>query len=96
MARPLRLEFPGALYHVTSRGNNKGDIFVDDDDRLLFLDCLAATVLRFGWRLYAWVLMTNHFLCAAAHKKCYGERPVMWSLEDRRKRVGGIGEGDCA
>lgn len=61
MARPLRLDFAGALHHVTSRGNNKADIFFDDDDRLIFLEFLAATVIRFGWRLYAWVLMTNHF-----------------------------------
>jgi putative transposase len=61
MARPLRNDFAGALHHLTSRGNNKGDIFLDEDDRLRFLALLAATVIRFGWRLYAWVLMTNHF-----------------------------------
>ncbi len=61
MARPLRHDFPDALHHLTSRGNNQGDIFLDDDDRLRFLALLAATVIRFGWRLYAWVLMTNHF-----------------------------------
>lgn len=61
MARPLRNDFAGALHHITSRGNNKSDIFFDDDDRLQFLSFLAQTVIRFGWRLYAWVLMTNHF-----------------------------------
>jgi putative transposase len=61
MARPLRLEFPGALFHVTSRGNNKCDIFLDDHDRLRFLEFLAQAVERFGWILTAYVLMTNHF-----------------------------------
>jgi putative transposase len=51
MARPLRNDFAGALHHLTSRGNNKGDIFLDEDDRLHFLALLAATVIRFGWRL---------------------------------------------
>jgi REP element-mobilizing transposase RayT len=61
MARPLRLDFAGALHHLTSRGNNKGDFFLDDDDRLRFLALLAETVIRFGWRLCPWVRMTNHF-----------------------------------
>lgn len=61
MARPLRNDFAGALHHITSRGNNRGDIFVDDQDRLQFLAFLAETVIRFGRHLYSWVLMTNHF-----------------------------------
>ncbi|MFO0123854.1 MAG: transposase [Inhella sp.] len=41
MARPLRIEFPGAIYHLTSRGDRREAIFVDDEDRQLFLDVLA-------------------------------------------------------
>jgi len=41
MGRPIRIEYPGALYHVTSRGNERRDIFVDDDDRRKFLGILA-------------------------------------------------------
>ena len=41
MARPLRLEFADALYHLTARGNARADIFIDDEDRLLFLDLLG-------------------------------------------------------
>ena len=48
MARPLRIEFPGALYHVTSRGNARADIAGDDADRRIFLDALSATLERFG------------------------------------------------
>jgi REP element-mobilizing transposase RayT len=61
MARPLRIEFSGALYHVTSRGNAKKAIFKDEEDRRLFLDTLAAVVRRFNWLCHAYVLMTNHY-----------------------------------
>jgi putative transposase len=61
MARPLRIEFPGALYHVTSRGNEKRPIFRRSSDRDVFLGFLAETIKRFGWSVTAWVLMTNHF-----------------------------------
>jgi putative transposase len=61
MSRPLRLEFEGAFWHVTSRGNERKDIFREDRDRLLFLSLLAAAVKRFRWRLHEYCLMTNHY-----------------------------------
>ena len=61
MARPLRIEFPGAVYHVTSRGNEQRRIFQSDRDRKAFLDFLGDAAKRFGWSVTAWVLMTNHF-----------------------------------
>lgn len=61
MARPLRLEYPGAVYHITSRGNAQADIFLDDGDRRLFLRVLADAVERHAWRLYAYCLMGNHY-----------------------------------
>jgi len=61
MARPLRIEFPGAVYHVTSRGNARQKVFRDDEDRETFLDTLAAIVKRFGWHCHAYCLMDNHF-----------------------------------
>lgn len=61
MARPLRIEYPGALYHLTSRGDGREDIFADDADRLEFLEVLAGVVGRFEWRLYAYCLMDNHY-----------------------------------
>ena len=64
MARPLRIEFPGALYHVISRGNAKQDIFLDDGDRHQFLDALSETAERLNWRILVYCLMTNHYhLC---------------------------------
>lgn len=61
MARPLRLEFPGALYHVTTRGNARQAIFLDDEDRQRFLESLTRVVSRFHLLLHAYCLMDNHF-----------------------------------
>ena len=61
MARPLRLEFAGALYHLTSRGNARADIFADDGDRRLFLELLGREIFQLGWRCYAYCLMDNHY-----------------------------------
>lgn len=61
MARPIRLEFPGAIYHVTTRGNGGDDVFLDDQDRILFLTVLGEVVSRSGWLVHAYVLMDNHY-----------------------------------
>ncbi len=61
MARPLRLQYPGALYHVISRGNERRDIFEDDSDRAVFLDILKDVWERYRWLCYAYCLMDNHY-----------------------------------
>jgi len=61
MARPLRIEYEGAVYHVATRGNSGSDIFLNDADREHFLEILASTVERFGWICYAYCLMSNHY-----------------------------------
>ena len=61
MARPLRVEFGGAAYHVTARGNERKAVFRDDQDRRRFLETLAEMVERFGVRLHAYCLMPNHY-----------------------------------
>jgi putative transposase len=61
MARPLRLEYPGAWWHITSRGVERRDIFLDDRDRRRFLSLIAQVIPHFHWRLHAYVLMTNHY-----------------------------------
>jgi REP element-mobilizing transposase RayT len=60
MARPLRIEFAGALYHVMSRGNERRPVVRDDADRAKRLLWLKRTVETYGWRLHAFVLLTNH------------------------------------
>ncbi len=60
MARPLRIEFPGAIYHVMSRGNARQAIFQDDLDRESLLEDLEDTVVRCGWELFSFVFMPNH------------------------------------
>ncbi len=61
MSRPLRLQFPHALYHVTARGDRREAIYEDDLDRQLFLEILAETVADFNWLVHACCLMTNHY-----------------------------------
>ncbi len=61
MARPLRIEYAGALYHITSRGNAQQEIFLNDDHRASFLDTLAKTCERQKWLCHAYCLMSNHY-----------------------------------
>lgn len=61
MARPLRIEYPGAVYHVTCRGNDKKVIYKDDPDRKRFLDILNQSLTIYNVKLYSYVLMSNHF-----------------------------------
>ena len=61
MARPLRIEYPGAYYHVMNRGNRREDIFLTDKDRKVFLEGLADSCETYRVKLIAYVLMTNHF-----------------------------------
>ncbi len=64
MARKLRVEYDGAVYHLMSRGNGKQDIFLDSKDRKMFIKALGETCEKTGWRVYAFCLMGNHFhLC---------------------------------
>jgi len=61
MPRKLRLEFPGAIYHVINRGNYRGEIFATPGARAAFVDCVWEVCRKSGWRLHAYVLMRNHF-----------------------------------
>jgi len=61
MARPLRIEYAGAIYHVTSRGDRQEDIYLDEDDREIWLDVFEQVCSRFNWRCHAWCLMDNHY-----------------------------------
>ena len=61
MARSIRIQSAGAFYHIMARGNRREDIFHDDDDRRFFLHTLSQACEMTGWRVHAWVLMSNHY-----------------------------------
>ena len=61
MARKLRVEYAGAVYHVMNRGDRREPIFMDDADRQHFVETLAEACAKTGWQVHAYVLMPNHF-----------------------------------
>jgi REP element-mobilizing transposase RayT len=61
MARAIRIEYPGAVYHLMARGNQGQAIFADDLDRQTWLRTLDQACEKTGWRIHAWVLMSNHY-----------------------------------
>lgn len=61
MARPLRIQYPGAFYHITSRGNERKDIFKNDRDRERFLSYLQSATKRYGATIHAYCLLNNHY-----------------------------------
>ena len=61
MARPLRIEYAGAVYHITSRGNDRKPVFKSDQDRINFLNTLQHVNKRYYWICHAYCLMDNHF-----------------------------------
>ena len=61
MARQLRIQYPGAVYHVLARGDRREDIVHDDSDREMFVATLAEVCKKTGWQVLAWVLMDNHY-----------------------------------
>src|SRR5688572_26035849 len=100
MARPLRIAFPNALYHLTSRGNNRDPIFLEDADRHHFLRLLAQTVEKFRWRCYAYCLMDNHFHLFVETLEANISKSMKWLngfytqyFNWRHRRVGHIFQG---
>jgi len=100
MARPLRLEYPGAVYHVTARGHERSRIFATDRDRERWLDLLAWAAGRERWEVHAYCLMSNHFhllvqtpeggISAGVH--ALNSRYAQW-FNRRTKRTGHLFEG---
>ena len=100
MARKPRLHLPGALYHVILRGNARQDVFFDEDDRRRFYGLLEEGVRRFGYRVHAFCLMTNHIHLALQQ----GGKPLSGAMQNlsfryarhingTRGRVGHLFEG---
>ncbi|RUM94947.1 MAG: addiction module toxin RelE [Thiothrix sp.] len=100
MARPLRIEFSGALYHLTARGNAQQSIFIHDDDRANFLQLIENVCNRHHWHCHAYCLMSNHY-----HLLIETQQPTLskgmkhlngvytQSFNRRHKRVGHVFQG---
>ncbi|MFZ2492324.1 MAG: transposase [Thermoanaerobaculia bacterium] len=100
MARPLRVEVPGGIFHVWNRGVNRADIVFDDDDRQLFFDLLSKVIRRFGWIIIEPVLMTNHFHLVIKTPEPTLSRGMKWlqqkfvqHINRRYDRVGPLFQG---
>ena len=61
MPRKLRIQYPGAMYHLMSRGDRSERVFLDDVDRHDFIKTLAETCQKSGWQVHAYCLMSNHY-----------------------------------
>ena len=60
MARKLRLQYAGAIYHVINRGNYRADVFASDGSKEAFLKCLGEACEKTGWKVHGYVVMRNH------------------------------------
>lgn len=78
MARQWRIEFPGAIYHVLSRGNGRQDIFRSDDDRRLFLELIGQVNDRFDIEVHAYVLMSNHYHLLLKTREANLSKAMQW------------------
>ena len=100
MARPLRIEYEGAIFHVTSRGNERRNIVRDGRDRRRFLDFLGRVTEDRRWRLYAWVLMSNHYHLLLELRETGLSKGIHWlnqrlaqTFNGRHDRVGHLFQG---
>jgi REP element-mobilizing transposase RayT len=78
MARAWRIEYEGALYHVLSRGNQRQAIYVDDEDRLSFLERLSEMAVRFEVECFAYVLMDNHYHLLLRTRRANLSKAMQW------------------
>ena len=100
MARSLRLEFEGAIYHLSARGNRREAVFLDDQDWGQFLDLLAKSLARYRVQLHAWVLLPNHFHLLARTERANLSRWMHWLMVSyavgfnrRHRKVGHLFQG---
>jgi REP element-mobilizing transposase RayT len=80
MARPLRIEFEEALYHITARGNRRERVFASDVDRARFLEIVARSLPRFGVEVHAYVLLPNHFHLLVRTRRANLSRWMHWIM----------------
>ena len=80
MARKLRVEYPGAIYHLMNRGDRRESIFKDDEDRQRFLGTLGEACVKTGWQVHAYCLMSNHFHLVIETPQANLVRGMKWLL----------------
>lgn len=80
MARKLRIEFPGAIYHIMNRGDRREEIFRDDVDRLRFLDTLGEACVKTDWQIHSYALIPNHFHLVLETPKANLVKGMKWLL----------------
>lgn len=102
MARKLRVQYRGAIYHVMNRGDRREAIFVDDPDRLLFLKTIGEACEKTDWQVHAWCLMSNHFHLAIEPPRANLVDGMQWLLgvytnrfNHRQKEFGHLFSGRC-
>jgi len=100
VARSLRLEFEGAIYHLSARGNRREAVFLDDQDWGQFLDLLVKSLARYRVQLHAWVLLPNHFHLLARTERANLSRWMHWLMVSyavgfnrRHRKVGHLFQG---
>lgn len=100
MSRSPRVEFPGAFYHVTCRGNLRASIFTDDCDREHFLSLLGRVVARSNWRCHAYCLMDNHYHllletleASLSEGMCFLNGAYARHFNGRHRRIGHLTQG---
>jgi REP element-mobilizing transposase RayT len=100
MSRPLRVEFPGAIYHVMARGNERREIYRDDEDRQRFLEAVAGACEEYGLRVHAFCLMPNHYHLLVETPRANLSRAMAWiqttysiGFNRRHRRSGHLFQG---
>src|SRR2546427_10998332 len=93
MARKLRLEYPGAIYHVMNRGDRREAIFTDDEDRQRFLDCLGEACAKTQWQVYAFCRLPSHFHLVLETPRASLLAGMKWRLVTWAKRARRVYEG---
>ena len=87
MPRQVRIEYPGALYHVMARGDRREPIVSDDEDRKTFVRTLAKACQRAGFRLHAYVLMPNHYHLLLETPQANLSRGMAWLQNAYTRRI---------
>ena len=100
MPRQVRIQYPGAMYHVMSRGNRRQDIYLDDVDRQDFLKTLAEACQKTGWQVHAYCVMSNHYHLVAETPNANLVAGMAWlqstytiRLKHRHKLIGHVLSG---